>query len=222
MPPKRKVARAIAATTKHIVVADALNLRDGPSLQGVVRSILPRGAVVTRLGVSGDGYWLKVRSGRTTGWVAQKYLQPVPSSAPASDFPWHAIAAAEVGVREIVGSGDNPRIIGYLRSTTLSAPMASQDETPWCSAFTNWCVERSGFAGTDSAWARSWLQWGRPTDTPRPGCITVLSRDVNSGHVGFFVAASRTRVTLLGGNQNDMVCEAQFPVNRLLGYRIPR
>jgi uncharacterized protein (TIGR02594 family) len=203
-------------------VVEGLNLRSAPSLQGPVRRVLKKGTVVRRLDVSGDGYWLKVRVDRITGWAAQKYLQARTGSRVAPDFPWYAIARAEIGVREVQGNGDNPRIVEYLQSTTLDAPSASQDETPWCSAFANWCVERAGHAGTDSAWARSWLKWGRETAEPRRGCIVVLSRLVTSGHVGFFVSANRTHVTLLGGNQGDQVCESAFPLDRLLGYRLPR
>lgn len=204
------------------VVADGLNLRSAPTLQGSVRRILAKGSVVTRLDVSGDGYWLKVRAAGITGWAAQKYLQARVSSRGRAGFPWYAIARAELGVREVRGSGDNPRIVEYLRSTTLDAPAASQDETPWCSAFANWCVERAGAAGTDSAWARSWLTWGRATGQPTRGCLVVLERGTNAGHVGFFVSRTATTVTLLGGNQSDEVCEATFPLTRLLGYRVPK
>ena len=124
-------------------------------------------------------------------------------------------------MREVTGSGDNPRIVEYLQSTTLDAPEACQDETPWCSAFANWCVERAGHAGTDSAWARSWLTWGVATDTPREGCIVVLDRGAGSGHVGFFVMGTATEIRLLGGNQSDLVGERSYPRQRLMGYRLP-
>lgn len=210
------------AKPTYTVVADGLNLRAAPTLGGEVRRILAKGSAVTRLDVSGDGYWLKVRAAGVTGWAAQKYLQLRSTARVRADYPWYAVARAEIGVREVRGNGDNPRIVEYLRSTTLDAPAASQDETPWCSAFANWCVERAGSAGTDSAWARSWLTWGRETKAPTRGCLVVLQRGTNAGHVGFFVSKTATTVTLLGGNQGDAVCEATFPLERLLGYRVPR
>jgi uncharacterized protein (TIGR02594 family) len=101
--------------------------------------------------------------------------------------------------------------------------MACNDETPWCSAFVNFCVEQAGFAGTDSASARSWLNWGRKTDTPVTGCIAVFERGAPpSGHVAFYVSQSADQIKVLGGNQGNKVSFAHFPKFRLLGYRIPR
>ena len=222
MPSERSTPTASPSRKKmYVVVAEGLNLREAPSLQGSVKKILAKDSTVTLLDVSGDGYWLKVKQNGMTGWAAQKYLLARVPQPKRSEFPWYAVARAEIGVREVTGSGDNPRIVEYLQSTTLDAPDASQDETPWCSAFANWCVERAGYAGTDSAWARSWLQWGVPTDKPREGCIVVLERGEGSGHVGFYVSSTPTEIRLLGGNQSDMVRESSYPRERLMGYRLP-
>ncbi len=86
--------------------------------------------------------------------------------------PWMEIARAEEGVKEIVGDEDNPRVLQYLRSTSLGKWAASRDETPWCSAFVNWCITQAGLEGTNSAMARSWLGWGVDLAMPRPGCVT--------------------------------------------------
>lgn len=218
---RKKAKSTIQPTLRFTVAAEGLNLRETPDSKGRVKTVLSKGARVERIGVSGDGYWFEVRRGRTTGWVAQKYLQALPATTVRSSFPWFAIARGELGVQEVPGSGANPRIVEYLRSTTLGGSAASLDETPWCSAFANWCVERAEYAGTDSAWARSWLDWGVETDSPRAGCIVVLERGVTSGHVGFFVSKTATSIVLLAGNQSNKVCEAEYPLSRLLGYRIP-
>ena len=75
--------------------------------------------------------------------------------------PWLEIAEREQGVAEVPGAGDNPRVVDYLMSTTLGSLENQNDETPWCSAFVNWCMEQAGIKGTNSAWARSWLDWGK-------------------------------------------------------------
>lgn len=125
------------------------------------------------------------------------------------------------GVKEYPGNGENRRIIEYLKSTNLNAPDSARDETPWCSAFVNWCVEQPGYAGTDSAWARSWLNWGSAIAKQRHGCVAVLKRAVNNGHVGFYLGATTTGIRLIGGNQSNEVNVATFKKEDLLGFRLP-
>lgn len=152
------------------------------------------------------------------------------STAPAEEFPWMPIALAERGIIEVPGGGDNPRIVEYLRTTTIPADLAEQDETPWCSAFVNWCVEHAGHRGTRSAAARSWLEWGKAIEVPRRGCIAVFSRPgatPESAHVAFYmstiaprVAALATGYTVLGGNQMNRVGVNVYSASRLLGFRV--
>lgn len=137
---------------------------------------------------------------------------------------WYRIALAEIGVQEIAGEKDNPRIQEYLASTTLG--VGHHDEVPWCSAFANFCMKKAGNTGTGRANARSWLNWGQPLHLPKLGCIVVFSRDSAgpaSGHVGFFVSrTSKKMIKVLGGNQNNRVSVADYPESRLLGYRWPK
>jgi len=132
---------------------------------------------------------------------------------------------------EIEGEEDHPRIVEYHSTTALGA---SDDETPWCSSFVNWCVS-SCFDGTGSARARSWLRWGVPLLFPALGCIVVLKRGGDGqpgsetidapGHVGFFVGGefppNNGTIHIWGGNQGNEVCERSYPLKRLLGYRWP-
>ena len=139
------------------------------------------------------------------------------------EYPWMEIARSKMGEAEVPGPQANPFILDCLASTTLDGPDRESDETPWCSAFVNWCVEQAGLKGTNSAWARSWLKWGREpaNEDEWGGCIVVLSRGANSGHVGFMVDWNDDQVKLLAGNQGDAVSEAWFPIDRVLGYRVP-
>ncbi|WP_080239924.1 SH3 domain-containing protein [Spirosoma rigui] len=95
---------------KFRVTADALNLRSEPSLQGIVIDILEKGTVVDWLNTSGDGYWLKIMTPKQViGWAASKYLiEAIAQLDGSSNFPWMSIARAELGVREVLGNGDNP------------------------------------------------------------------------------------------------------------------
>lgn len=144
-----------------------------------------------------------------------------------SDSPWIPIARGELGQRDYPDPQHNPRVIEYLDTTSLQA---NNDETSWCSAFVNWCMLKAGQRGTNNAGARSWLTFGQALTTPRPGCIVILWRESPSswkGHVGFFEGFDvGNRVRLLGGNQGggvewDEVCVANFPQERILGYRWP-
>lgn len=133
--------------------------------------------------------------------------------------PWLAVAKRELGQAEIPGPRDNPRIVEYHAATALKA---SDDETPWCSAFCNWVMLAAGQRGTGKADARSWLQWGVATTTPAYGCVVVLKRGTGwQGHVGFFVGRRDGLVRILGGNQGNSVSVACFPESSVLGYRWP-
>lgn len=135
---------------------------------------------------------------------------------------WLRIAETQVGVKELPGKAQNKQIVAYHASTKLKA---TDDETPWCSAFVNWCVTKSGLKGTDSAAAISWLSWGQEMKIPAHGCIVVMRRGDKpwQGHVGFYLGknASGTKIQVLGGNQGDAVKVVEFPASKVLSYRWP-
>jgi uncharacterized protein (TIGR02594 family) len=192
------------ASQTYRVVAEALNVRAEPRIPGTIVGTLRRDERIKLVSVSGDGYWYKILGSRgLSGWSSHKFLAPV-------------IAGGAV----VPGDGDNPRIVEYLQSTTLEAPMRNNDETAWCSAFVNWCVERAGYEGTDSAWAKSWLNWGKAIPKPRRGCVVILTRE-GGGHVGFYMGGTKTTITVLGGNQSDEVNQSNRPKADLLGFRLP-
>lgn len=133
---------------------------------------------------------------------------------------WFNLALNELGVAERK-NGDNPKIIEYHRSTLLRA---NRDETPWCSSFVNWCLMKAGLERTNSAAARSWLNYGFEMKHAAPGAIMVLSRGENpeAGHVGLFYGnKDKDNFYMLGGNQSDKVSIQPFPKNRILAIRWP-
>jgi uncharacterized protein (TIGR02594 family) len=133
---------------------------------------------------------------------------------------WLTTAEGEIGTLEITGPKDCARILEYAACTTLHA---EDDETPWCSAFINWCFEMNGKKGTRSAAARSWLNWGAPIEKPVEGCVVILKRGAPpSGHVCLFVKERNAdTITCLGGNQADQVKYSHYPKSDVLGYRWP-
>lgn len=134
---------------------------------------------------------------------------------------WFVAALGEYGTAEVAGAASNPKITQYLRTTSLPAE-GLDDETPWCSAFVNWCMVQSGHKGTGSAAARSWLTWGKRVTVPQIGTVTVLWRETPSsgkGHVAFFVRRDGHHVWLLSGNQGNRVSIERYPAVRVLDFR---
>lgn len=162
---------------------------------------------------------------------------PTPPSTPstsgdsAGGSSWMAIAEAELGVHEVSLPGKHTqRIIEYHSATSLKA---TTDETPWCSSFVNWVIQKAGYPGTNNALAKSWLNWGAELSSPRYGAITVIkkkgaSSDQATGsstgfHVAFYVSSTATYLRLLGGNQGDQVKYSNFSLSGydVKGYRWP-
>jgi hypothetical protein len=95
----------------------------------------------------------------------------------------------------------------------------SDDLTPWCAAFTNWCLDRVGLAGTRDAGSQSFVDprtsWGveiwRPGLEPAPGparqgdiAVFRHATDPGRGHVAFFHGMTPGMpgwIDVLGGNQ---------------------
>ena len=107
-----------------------------------------------------------------------------------------AYATADENMLKLEVPYNDPEIITYLQSTTLSRDMARNDRTAWCSSFTNWVMEQAGYKGTNDALAESWKNWGEEISEPRYGAITVVTREANPTkyHVGFFVGIGEMTV----------------------------
>jgi len=93
----------------------------------------------------------------------------------------------------------------------------------WCAAFVNSAIAQAGGQGSGSNMARSLLNVGSPTQTPKVGDLVVLSRGDPKGpygHVGFYKGTdAQGNPIVLGGNQGNAVSEASYPKERVLGYR---
>lgn len=132
------------------------------------------------------------------------------------------LATNELGIREIIGSEHNPRILEYAQESGLN--WVNDDETPWCSIFMNWVATKANFERSGSALARSWLNVGQSIADPEPGDVVVYWRENKTGtkgHVGIFMGYSqdRTRIYTLGGNQQNSVSISAYPSDRLLDFR---
>lgn len=95
----------------------------------------------------------------------------------------------------------------------------------WCAAFMNAILKSSGYEGTNSLLARSFLSYGTKVKEPQQGDIVVFTRgrSSRSGHVAFFDGyeyVGNTRyIRAVGGNQNKAVAVSLYPSYRLIGVR---
>lgn len=132
---------------------------------------------------------------------------------------WLSTARSEIGVKTYPLGQSNPRITEYHEHTNIQG---YDDKAAWCSSFLNWVFAQHNIAGTGSALARSWLEWGAAIETPELGCVAVLEREDPSGwkgHVGLFLRIIDDQVLLFGGNQLDEVREHSYPLSSVLAYR---
>lgn len=129
-----------------------------------------------------------------------------------------SIAQKELGISEVPGVGNNPRILLYHKACDSAF---TSDSVPWCAAFMNWCLQQAGGKGTRSAMARSFLAWGKKVTIPKPGDVVVFKRGTDgiSGHVAFFVSATERSIKVIGGNQSNAVTYTTLNKTNLLGYR---
>ncbi|WP_148662265.1 TIGR02594 family protein [Paraburkholderia phytofirmans] len=126
----------------------------------------------------------------------------------------------------------NPVIVQFFRST---ASTAHNDLVPWCAAFQNWCLDRLGFKGTNSASSGSFRTYGLQVTDPKPGDFVVFrDKDPDAarqghGHIALFLYRDGDRVFVLGGNQHagkhfTSVNVSHFPLVGYMpidGYRRP-
>jgi len=133
---------------------------------------------------------------------------------------WMDVARRELGVKEVPGARDNPRILQYLHATKYRAPVY-HDEIPWCAAFVCWVLEQCDIRSTRSAGAISYESFGRPLDVPQPGAIIVTMRrsptNPRARHVGFWASPG----VMLGGNQGNRVSEKDFDESTITAIRWP-
>ncbi len=214
-----------------VATRSGLNLRSGPGENFSIITPVPAGTIV--VGQGREGAWIKVDlegDGQVDGYMFANFLEAVSGGLPvavsgddrAGQIRPIDVARAEMklNVAEVRGRQNNPRIVMYHQTTEGGA---APDETPWCSSFANYCVERAGLQGTNSKRALSWHehQWGREV-TPKPleGDIVVFRRQSpknSGGHVGFFIGGDESTIQVLGGNQGNRINISSFPKDGMSG-----
>lgn len=122
--------------------------------------------------------------------------------------PWLEMILGEVGVREIPGAKDHPRIRWY-HGFTAAGP--APDEVPWCSSLQCAMFESCGIHSTRSKAAISWKTWGVQSPL-RLGAVAFFGHAdpdaKGTGHVGQIAGWNDQYVLCIGGNQGNMVSAA--------------
>lgn len=173
-----------------------------------------------------------LRDDRTLiGPLTLEKLAATPAETPPVATPsdvankWMKTAYDELGVKEVPGSGDNPRIVEYHGATDMGK---SPDSVPWCGSFVAWVLRESGvpYSRKGKAAARSWLKEGTELDGPAYGAIVVFWRgspDSWQGHTGFIAGKDEAgRLMVISGNVSNAVTIDPFTLDRVLGYRWPK
>lgn len=145
--------------------------------------------------------------------------EPSPNDEPA----WMPIARKELGVTEIPGEKNNPRILEY-HATTVQKINNDDEDGAWCASFVNWCLIQSGHVGNNSAKAVDWVEFGREVKEPIQGAVAVVQFGPGRYHVGFVDGLKGEQVLVLGGNQSHgtKVSISSFKKSEIHCYRFPK
>ncbi|KRB58476.1 hypothetical protein ASE04_27575 [Rhizobium sp. Root708] len=149
-------------------------------------------------------------------------ISVVPQKVPAEPV-WMREARRYMGLKEVVGSGSNPTIIGWAkRAGGWIANYFTDDDIAWCGLFVQNAISVTlpkEFLPSNPLGALNWKAFGRQA-SPALGAILVFSRS-GGGHVGFYVGEDRTHFHVLGGNQDNSVSIKRVEKARLVGMRWP-
>jgi uncharacterized protein (TIGR02594 family) len=90
----------------------------------------------------------------------------------------------------------------------------------WCGRFMNWTLTHSGYRGTGSDLAKSFLSL--PHTSPHVGAIAVFGRGGISGHVGVVSGFDPDgNPIIISGNHGHRVGRGVYPRQRVLAYVSP-
>ncbi|MEM7037947.1 MAG: TIGR02594 family protein [Bacteroidota bacterium] len=217
--PAKEEPKADQPIGTGMVTASALNVRKDSNGSAEKVDQLKGGAPVTVFEQK-DG-WLRIGKDM---WVSGKYVRMGGAKPKATTGKgngakpnWMSVAERELGVKEIVGSKHNPRVIEYHSTTGKFGT----DEVPWCASYVNWVHKQSGLSGTGSALAMSYKNWGKDLGRPAYGALAVFSYGGGKGHVGFVVGEQGGKLLILGGNQSNSVKISAFSKSKIVAYVVP-
>lgn len=145
--------------------------------------------------------------------------------AKGNKAPWMETAKSQIGVKEKQGAGTDPTVMSYHAA---SGWWGKEDNNadPWCGSFVAWVMKENNFVPPQDAFrAKEWINFGTPIPKSAPtyGAIAVKNRS-GGGHVGFVVGTntSKTKLYILGGNQDDSVNVTEYPRDVFTNFCLPK
>jgi len=132
------------------------------------------------------------------------------------------IALSQYGIAEFPGDEHNPEILKWFHETGHT--WVSEDETPSCSAFVNWCAMKAGLDAGTSLVARDGLKVGIPIkreDLILGDVVFFWRESIDSwkGHKAFFIRDAGKNLWVFGANQSNRTQISAYRQERVLGYR---
>lgn len=142
---------------------------------------------------------------------------------PDLPIPWLDEATRLMGLREGVGSQDNPVILDWARDLDLLYP---HDSVAWCGLFIAHTI-RSALPNeplpANPLGARAYEKFGLNC-APQVGSVGVFWRvkpQSGLGHVGYLIGQRSDAYLVRGGNQSDSVRDAWVSKSRFLSSHWP-
>lgn len=137
---------------------------------------------------------------------------------PVSAAPWLDWLVRYTGQKEIPGPKHNSWIVKLFKYTTY---VTNEDETPWCAAAMNAALEETGYKGTRSAAAKSFMKIGEPCEL-KPGALVVVSRAPGRYHITCCDHVIDDQMFAgRGGNQADQIRVSNYSRAKIVAVRWP-
>lgn len=132
--------------------------------------------------------------------------------------PWMFELVRKMGLHE---QRDNEELTAFLKTGKF---LGDPKKLPWCgdaveSAFAKTLPNEK--LPTNPFFAQNWKDFGTESD-PITGAVGVIRWSANAGHVGFVSKATKTTISMVGGNQSNAITNSIFPRRVFIAFRWPR
>jgi uncharacterized protein (TIGR02594 family) len=124
------------------------------------------------------------------------------------------------GLREKVGKGSNPVILGWAKDLGIGS-WYTDDDIPWSGVGMAWVAKQTGRPYPKEFYrARSWESWGVKSERASLGDVLSFIRK-GGGHVGTYVGEDASNYHVLGFNQSNGCTITRIAKERCTAVRRP-